>query len=471
MRTKKLNLKSIDNKRFVMRVFAVMIPIMLQNGITNFVNMLDNVMVGNIGTAEMTGVSVAGSLIFIYNLCVFGAVSGAGIFGAQFYGKGDVEGVRQTLRFKMIMSLVITAAASVVIVFFGDSLTVLFLEGEGDPAVAEAALASAHEYLMIMLVSLVPFAIVQCWTSTLRECDMNVLPMAAGFAAMGVNLVLNWILIFGNLGAPKMGVAGAAVATVVSRFVELGVVVVGSYIKRERAKFVTGLFRRFNIAPSLMKNILVKGFPMIVNETMWAAGYTTLNRYYSTRGLDVVAANNINITFFNVFSCTFFALGVAVGIIMGQMLGAGNIEEAKRRSNTLLIISAIMSTAVGAVYGLIAPIVPNFYNTTDSVRHIATVLMIICAAFMPFESLTHTEYFTIRSGGKAFLTMVFDSGFMWVLVVPTVILLAKLTDMSVFWLYAVVQILNVVKCAIGFAFVKSGHWATNIVGKKQEGAA
>ena len=145
MRTKKLNLKSIDNKRFVMRVFAVMIPIMLQNGITSFDNMLDNVMVGNIGTAEMTGVSVAGSLIFIYNLCVFGAVSGAGIFGAQFYGKGDVEGVRQTLRFKMIMSLVITAAASVVIVFFGDSLTVLFLEGEGDPALAEAALASAHE--------------------------------------------------------------------------------------------------------------------------------------------------------------------------------------------------------------------------------------------------------------------------------------------------------------------------------------
>ncbi|MBR6049983.1 MAG: MATE family efflux transporter, partial [Clostridia bacterium] len=332
-----------ENRRFLRRVFIFMLPVLIQNGITNFVNMLDNLMVGQVGDAETAAVSIASMLVFIFNLCIFGAVSGAGIFGAQFYGAGDTEGLRHTFRFKIAICAAITVAATAVLIFFGDFFISRFLTGEGDPEVIARTAELAGEYLMTMLIGLLPFALVQCFASTLRETGRTVLPMAAGFAAMGVNLVLNWILIFGNLGAPKMGVAGAAVATVVSRFVELGVVVVGSYIKRERAKFVTGLFRRFNIAPSLMKNILVKGFPMIVNETMWAAGYTTLNRYYSTRGLDVVAANNINITFFNVFSCTFFALGVAVGIIMGQMLGAGNIEEAKRRSNTLLIISAIMS--------------------------------------------------------------------------------------------------------------------------------
>ena len=450
------------------RVFTLAIPILLQNGITNFVNMLDNLMVGRIGTAEMTGVSVSGQLVFVFSLCIFGAVSGAGIFSAQFHGKGDEEGVRRTFRFKILISLLISAGATVLFIFCGDFFAGLFLRGEGDPAVAEAAAGFAREYLTVMLFSLVPFALVQCWSSTLRETGRSVLPLAAGISAMAVNLILNYILIFGKLGAPVLGVRGAAIATVVSRFVEFFIVAVGTYVTRGRSPFIVGAFSRFRIPVRLALRILYRGFPLMLNETMWAAGMTALNRFYSVRGLDVVAAMNINVTFYNVFSVAFLSIGVTIGIVLGQMLGAGEIEKAKRVSRQLLRFSVLVSIAVGGTYASISGAVPHFYNTTDSVRSPATVLMLICAASMPFESIANAEYFTIRSGGQAFITFLFDSVFVWAVSVPAAVLLAYLTDIPVFFIYGAVQALNVIKCLVGYILLRSGKWAKNIVKTDKE---
>ncbi|MBQ9414939.1 MAG: polysaccharide biosynthesis C-terminal domain-containing protein, partial [Clostridia bacterium] len=392
-----------------------------------------------------------------------GAVSGAGIFGAQFFGSGDTEGLRQTFRFKIIMGAVITAVAGLLFFFWGDSFISLFLMGEGDPEVARVAAQSAHNYLHIMILSLFPFALLQCWASTLRETGRSALPMVAGLVAMGVNLGLNYVLIFGRLGLPQLDERGAAIATVISRVAEFSIVAIGTWITRGKGPFIVGTFRRFCIKASIVRKVLSKGIPLMLNEMLWASALAVLNGYYSTRGLDVVAANNINTTFFNVFSVAFFSFSVSAGIVLGQMLGAGQTKEAKKASYKLLLLSLGVSVAVGGTYAAIAGVVPQFYNTTPDVRAIATGLMLICALGMPFESLVNTEYFIIRSGGQAFITFVFDSGFMWVLCVPTVMLLADLTDLSIFWLYGAVQILNVLKCLIGFLFLKSGRWAKNIV--------
>ena len=445
-----------------------MIPVLIQNGITNFVNMLDNVMVGRLGDAETAAVSIASMLIFIYNLCIFGATSGAGIFGAQFYGAGDTEGLRRTFRFKIVLSAVLAAAATLILVIFGEYFISLFLTGEGEPEVIARTASLAHEYLFIMLISLFPFGLVQCWASTLRETGRTVLPMAAGFSATAVNLILNYILIFGNFGAPRLGVAGAAIATVVSRFVEFAIVAIGTWRTREKGPFIVGAFRKFYIPASLMKRIIVKGCPLIVNEAMWSLGLTTLNALYSTRGHDVVTANSINITFFNVVAVFFFSLGPVVSIIVGQMLGAGKIDEAKGAAKKLLVISLVIGITIGGVYAAISPFVPHLYKAGESVYSTATGLMLICALFMPFEAVTHSEYFTIRSGGQTMITVAFDSGCMWTLCVPTVLLLAKLTSLSVFWLYGAVQAVNVIKCTIGYVLVRRGRWAKNIVSFSKE---
>ena len=292
--------------------------------------------------------------------------------------------------------------------------------------------------------------------------------MVAGFVAMAVNLGLNYVLIFGKLGAPVLGVKGAAIATVVSRVVEFLIVAISVWVTRDKSPFIRGAFRHFRIPGRLALRILGRGLPLMLNETLWAGGITALNRFYSVRGLDVVAATNINTTFFNVFSVAFLSIGVTIGIILGQMLGAGKIAEAKRASRQLMRFSIIVSVVVAGVYAAISGAVPHFYNTTENVRSTATYLMLICAASMPFESMANAEYFTLRSGGRAMITFVFDSGFVWALSVPTVVLLTYFTDFSVFFLYGSVQILNIFKCLFGYLLVRSGKWAKNIVKSEKE---
>ncbi len=454
--------KLIGDKAFYKKVMLIAIPIMVQNGITNFVNMLDNIMVGRLGTADMTGVAVANQLLFVFNLCLFGAISGAGIFGSQFYGSKNDKGMRDTFRFKLIFCTALTSVCIGAFYFFGDSLIMLYLRGEGSVENAQNALASARQYLNIMLVGLLPSTFAQCYASSLRETGKTIPPMVAGIVAVCVNLVLNYVLIFGHLGFAPMGVRGAAIATVISRFVELSIVVIWTHKNAAKVRFIIGAYRSLHVPYVLVKQIAIKGLPLVVNEALWASGVAVVNQCYSTLGLDVVAANNINQTFFNVFSVSFMAVGVAIGIIIGQLLGANEQTKAMDTAVKLIAFSVFVSLAVSALFAICALFIPLLYNTTDSVRKTATGLMIICACSMPLDAFAHASYFTLRSGGKTLITFVFDSGFMWVASVTCAFLLTRFTSLSILYVYAIVQSLYILKCLIGFIFVKNKGWIRNI---------
>ena len=212
--------KFIGDKKFYLMVLSIAVPIMIQNGITNFVSLLDNIMIGRIGTEQMSGAAIVNQLIFVYNLCIFGGVSGAGIFTAQYFGQKDHEGVRQTLRYKLWMAVILTALTIVLFLTAGDSLISMYLKGDGGAKEIQDTLAYGRQYLLIMLLGLPPFMMVQVYASTLRECGETVLPMKAGIVAVLINLAFNYLLIYGKFGFPEMGVRGAAVATVLSRYVE-----------------------------------------------------------------------------------------------------------------------------------------------------------------------------------------------------------------------------------------------------------
>lgn len=455
--------KFIGTKEFYRSVFSLVIPIMIQNGITNFVNMLDNVMVGRVGTLEMTGVAVTNTLIFVFNLCIFGAISGAGIFGAQFYGKGDNEGIRYVFRFKLLISVVFALLACGFFILFGGSLISLYLKGEGTPEDIAASFYYAKEYMLIMLIGFVPFCVTQTYSSTLRETGHSVVPMVAGVVAVTTNLVLNYILIFGKFGAPILGVAGAAIATVISRFVEALILIIYTAVKRNKNPFIIGALSSLYVPMALVKKICAKGIPLMLNETLWAAGMATVNQCYSLRGLSVVAANNINITFFNVFSVAYFAVGIAIGILLGQMLGADKREEAKDAAVKLITVSIVISIVVATAFYISAIFIPEIYNTTDEVRSIAKSLMQVCAVTMPIEAFVHAAYFTLRSGGKTAVTFIFDSGFVWVIHVPVAFILSRFTGVPIITLYLLCQLLGLIKAGIGFYFVKKGVWLNNIV--------
>ena len=217
---RKFREKYIGNKDFYKTVLLVAIPIMIQNAITNFVSLLDNIMVGLVGTEQMSGVAIINQLMLVYNICIFGAVSGAGIFGAQFYGKGDHKGVRDAFRFKIVACGFLAVIWMLILGFANEPLIRLFLHEGGNTGDIEATLLYAKQYLQTVMPSMVPFALIQAYAQTLRETGETVLPMKAGIASVAVNLMFDYVLIFGAFGLPALGVRGAAAATVLARVVE-----------------------------------------------------------------------------------------------------------------------------------------------------------------------------------------------------------------------------------------------------------
>lgn len=452
----------VGDRPFYKRLFSLMIPIMIQNGITNLVNMLDNIMIGAVGTAEMTGVAVANQLFFVFNLCIFGAVSGAGIYGAQFVGSGDMDNVRNTFRFKLLFSTLIASLGIGLFLTFGENLLSAYMKGEQGVTDPVATLNFAKDYLLIMLIGLVPFALTQCYSGTLREAGKPILPMVAGMIAVAVNMSFNYILIFGKFGAPRLGVQGAAIATVMSRFVELIVVSIYSHRRTEEFPFFRKVFRGFRIPKELTQKLLLKALPLMANETLWAAGIALVNQSYSLRSLDAMAANNISQTFWNVFSIAFLAVGNAIAIILGQTLGAGELQKAKSDSYKLVAFSFVISTVVGAVYFLVANFIPYLYNTEQEIRNLATLLMQISAIAMPFDAVAHASYFSLRSGGKMLITIIFDSGFMWCVNVLLAFILSRFTTVSFPVMFAIIQSITLLKAVGGILLLRSDFWVKNI---------
>jgi len=453
----------VGDREFYRRVFAIMLPILVQNVITNFVNLLDNIMVGQVGTEPMSGVAIVNQLIFIFNLCIFGGIAGAGIFTAQYYGSGDDRGIADTLRTKLYIALIASTAFIVLFLSCGETLIMQFIHEGEEQLDMEATLYHAKSYLSIILIQIPPFALLQAYASTLRETDETLVPMKAGIAAVLINLFGNWVLIFGKLGAPAMGVEGAAIATVIARYVECAIIVIWTHRHKEKNRFIQSTYSSFRIPAPLLKSIAIVGLPLLINETLWSSAMAILNQCYSMRGLEVVSATNISSTVSNLFFCAFLAVGNTTGIIVGQLLGAGKAERAVDEDRKLITFSVVFCAAVGIVMAFLAPLIPRIYNTSDNVRLIASRLLLVVAALMPNHGLTNSSYFTIRSGGKTWSTFFFDSFFEMVLSVPLAFILSRFTSMPILPMYICVQSLQLIKAVVGVLMVKSRKWVVNIV--------
>ena len=431
--------KFIGDKAFYRMVLAVAVPIMIQNGITNFVGLLDNIMVGQVGTEQMSGVAIVNQLMMVYYLCVFGGLAGAGIFTAQYFGQKDQEGIRQTFRYKFWMALILTAGALLLFLTVGGSLIQMYLSGSSDGGDLKAALGYGKSYLKVMLFGLPAFMMVQIYVSTLRECGETVVPMKAGIAAVFVNLCLNYILIYGKFGLPALGVVGAAAATVVSRYVEAAIVILWTHAHKERNPYIEGVYRTLKVPGHLAVKYFVKGAPLLINETMWSAGMAMLIQCYSVRGLNVIAGLNIANTINNVFNVVFIAMGDAVAIIIGQLLGAGKMKEARDTDNKIIAFSVFTCIGVAVLMVFIAPLFPRIYNTTEDVKALAVQFIVAQAIFMPQAAFMHAAYFTLRSGGKTIVTFLFDSVFVWCVSVPVAYALSRFTGVPVIVIFAMVQ--------------------------------
>ncbi len=458
--------KYIGSWSFYKKTLLIAIPIMVQNLITNFVALIDNIMIGSVGTEQMSGVAIANQLFFVFNLAIFGAVSGAGIFCAQFFGKKDYKGVRNTFRFKFITAAVITIIGCVLFIVFGDELIRFYLHDADKGIALEKTFLYSKEYMLIMLTGFVPFALEQVYSSTLREGGVATPPMVAGIVAVITNIVFNSLLIFGIGFFPKLGVAGAAIATVISRYVQVAIVMIWSHSHKDDLPYIEGIYKTMKIPANLAKRIFTKGLlPLTTNECLWGASVAMLAQCYSVRGIDVVAGQNIANTAINLFNVLFIAFGSGVAVVMGQLLGANDIEGAKKAAPKLIFFAGAMCVVIGGVMAMVSGIFPELYNTSEEVKNLASSFMFISAVLMPVHSVLHSTYFILRSGGKTGITFLFDCVFAWVVSVPVAFCLSNYTGLNIITVYLCTQLVEGAKCILGLYLIKKGVWISNIVNK------
>ncbi len=455
----------IGDKAFYKMTFTVAVPIMLQNFITNLVNMLDNIMVGSVGTEQMTGVSVVNQLVFIYNLAIFGAISGVGIFTAQFYGKKDNEGIRYTLRYKIYIAVILFVAALGIFLFFGENLISLFLHENGDGVNIPATMGYAKEYLGIILIGLFPFAVANSFAGTLRETGDTFTPMLTGVIAVGVNCLFNYLLIFDKIGLHALaGVKGAAVATVLSRYVECLILVVYAAVKRKtKFPYIRYLTDSLYIPGELAVSVTKKAIPIFLNEVCWSTGMSMLSVAYSLHGPMVVAAYSIASTVNNLFMIAFLSMGSSIGIIAGRFLGAEKHEEAVDCVKKLIAFSVFLSIIMGILLFTVGAMIPSLYReTAPEAKETAVYFIRVFALVMWMDAIANASYFTLRSGGKTLATFLFDSGALWLLSVPAAFLL-KFAGLSVYFVFPIIQVLAIIKVIIGLVMVSKKVWVRTLI--------
>lgn len=455
--------KYFGNKNFYKMTLTIAIPIIIQNLLTNLVSMADNIMVGQLGTNQMSGVAIINQLFFVFNLLVFGGMSGAGLFSAQYFGQKNHNGVRDVFRMKILIGITIIAISLSVMIFLHEPLINMFLHEGSSSGNIQETFNYAKNYLYIMVIGIAPFVISNCYNTTLKESGQTVVPMKAGVLAVVFDIVLNYIFIFGKLGFPAMGVVGAAIATVISRFVECGYLVIYTHIHSNDYPFIKHCYRTLKVPGSLVKKIIVTGAPLMLNEFLWAGGLTLQTQALSTKGLATVGGLNICNTIGNISNCIFVTMGTTIAIVVGQLLGAGKLKEAKVTATRMAAFSLLISFGMIIILGLLGPVFPHFYNTTDEIRKLATKFIWAVAAATPFISLSNSEYFILRSGGKTIITFLFDSCFVCLVNVPVAICLTKFTAIHIVGIFFLVNMLEGVKALIGFIMVKKDIWLNTIV--------
>ena len=465
--------KFIGDKAFYRAVLIILLPLVVQQGITSAVNLLDNLMVGSLGEESLTAVSVVNQILMVFNLTIFGGLSGVSIFGAQFAGKGDVDGMRQSFRAKLYFGVAVAVIGIALLWGFDETFIGIFLAGEADANRAALALAEGCDYLHIMLFGLFPFMLVQAYAGSMREMGKTFATMVASVIAILTNLVLNFLLIYQTreltvlgetftMWGAGMGVRGAAMATVIARFVEMFIVLIYAHLHQERYIFLKGAFRNGYVPMRLLRRIAITGTPLMLNEVFWSLGMTFINQCYSTRGMTALAALNITSTAWNLFCIIMFAMGNAVSIMVGQCLGQGDKRGARETDTRLIFITVVSHIVLGGLLACLAGIIPNWFAVTDEAKHLASQTLIIAGVSLPIHAFLHATYFTIRSGGKTFITFLFDSVYTWCVPAVLAFVLSRYTGASVVTMYFCIQFIDVTKLVIGLFMLRSDFWANDL---------
>ena len=455
--------RNLPDKKFLRTILSIALPMMIQNTFTNLIGLVNNITVGRLGTEQLAGVAVANQLVSIYIMCIWGVMSGAEIFGAQFHGKKDMENLRNTFRFMILTGVTVALIAAVLFLSFGEQFVKLYIYSDSEGSDTVMALREGTRYLRMLVISFLPLALNMGYTSILRVNEQNTVPMFSSIVGVLSCLAVNFLLI------PKIGMIGAALATISSRVLEALINIIWCHTHTDRLQFLKGAFRTLRVPKELAKQIFITGLPLTMNETIWQIGVATITQCYSYRGLSTVAAVNIASTVQFLTSVSIFALGAAVGVVMGNLLGSGDRKGAEEASRQLLGFSVVVGIGVAVLLLILCPLVPVLYpNLSPEVHFIAKWLIWGEAFNAVLNSFYNAAYYIIRSGGKTVTTFIFDSGFIWGVSVVAAVVIAYFTTIPIIPFYWIEKALDILKCIIVYILVKKGSWIQILSGAEEK---
>jgi len=435
-------------------LLALALPIMLQNFISSSLNLVDVLMIGQLGETTIAAVGLANQIFFLFYFMLFGITTGSGVFSAQLWGKGDVTSIRKVLGLCLLMGLTGGLFFTVVALFFPQVALGIYTQ---DAAVIELG----SRYLRIIGWSYLSTAVTTSFSATLRSTGQVRLPMAISVFAIALKTSLNYCLIFGNLGFPQMGIEGAAIATGIARTLEMAFLVGFAYRLRTPVAGRVKEFLGFN--RSFVKVFLITALPVVVNEMLWSLGITTYNAIYAHIGTESIAAINICSTVESLAFVIFIGISDATGIIIGNKIGAGDEQTAVETAKRSLIMATGLAILIGSLVFLISEPLLTMYNISAEAREIArSVLTVLSLALWVRISNMIIIVGVLRSGGDTRFGFILDAGVMWSIGVPSAFLGAFVFHLPAYWVYALVLSEEFVKYIIGLRRFNSRKWIHNL---------
>ena len=446
--------KYFGDRKFIYSVLAVAIPIMLQNLIQTSVNLVDSLMVGQLGDAAIGGVAAVNRYFLILNGGMFGLTSAVAIFIAQFYGARNEAKLRESFRFSIVSSYVVILPFFIIAFLFPEAILRFFTK---DVTLIE----SGVQYLRYACYTFLPLGVSMSISGAMRCIGETKIPLIASVISVGVNTFLNYCLIFGNFGMPNLGVQGAAIATLVARLVEMSLLLI--ILKFTEFPFKTKLQDLFDIDSGLVKQISLKAAPLAMNEILWSGGNAMMLKFYGTRGGVVLSGNAICGTFTDIFYTLFSGMSVATTIMVSQPLGANELEKAKDNGYRMVGVASLLAFCLSCLMVTTNFIVPLLYASASlEVLTIAKSMIIVQAVCFPIYTLNIQSFNVLRAGGDAKSTLILDSGFMWGFTIPMLAIFAYFTNINIYLLFALGRGSELVKLILSFALLKKENWVKNL---------
>ncbi|EDT79205.1 MATE family efflux transporter [Clostridium perfringens] len=442
------------DKRFYRLLFSIALPIAVQNLITFMVSMVDTLMVGALGEIQLSAVSIANNLFFVLTILMFGLAGGSNIMISQYWGKGNVKTIHKILAIMYRVCLLITG----IFIFIALFLPKYFM---GIFTTDKAVIDFGASYLRIVCIGYLFYSITNCTIMMLRSVKTVSISIIVYTASLVVNSILNWIFIFGNLGAPELGIRGAAIATVCARITEFSIVLVFMFIYER--KIGLKIEHLLKLDKEILKDYVGLCTPVLCNELLWAIGASMISVIVGRMGTEVVAANSINGVAHQFVTVFIFGMSNATAVIIGNTIGQGKKEKAKEYAYSIGIFSVVMGCISGLMILLIKPFVVNFYNVSYSTKLIAMEIMTVTSGIIVFQSLASNFMMgVLRGGGDAKFVLINDLIFMWLVAIPGGFFVAFVLELPVALVFLVIKCDEILKSLTSVYRVISGKWVNDV---------